>query len=172
MWRKMSCLVVSLGMLMPAAAMAQFDAGDWELTLSGSGNSSNEFDNNVIGIDGSIGYFLTDNIEVALRQGIDIADVEDSDDNFGGSTRVAADWHFDLDRFQPFVGANIGYLYGDLVHDTFIASPEGGLKWFANSTTFIFGMVEYQFFFDDSDDVDDAFDDGQWVYTLGIGFKW
>lgn len=164
--------IALIALLAPAAAMAQFHGGDWELTLSGSGGSDNDFDNNLIGADLSLGYFFTDNIEVALRQGIDIADVEDSDDDFGASTRVAGDFHFDLDRWQPFVGGNIGYLYGDFVNDTWIAGPEAGLKFFVNSTTFIFGMAEYQFFFEDSDEVDDAFDDGQWVYSLGIGFKW
>ena len=77
-----------------------------------------------------------------------------------------------MDRWQPFVGANIGYVYGDGVNDTGEAAPEAGVKYFVNSTTFIYGQIEYQFFFDSSDDVDDAFDDGQFVYSLGIGFRW
>lgn len=172
MLRKTLCIGLLAALFAPAVAMAQFDAGDWELTLSGSGASDNEFDDNFIGFDGSLGYFFNDNLEAGVRQGIDIASVQGADDDFGGSTRVFADWHFDLDRWQPFLGANIGYLYGDLVHDTWIASPEAGLKWFANRTTFIYGMVEYQFFFDEADEADEAFNDGQWVYTLGIGFKW
>jgi hypothetical protein len=32
-------------------------------------------------------------------------------------------------------------------------------------------MAEYQFFFDEADNVDDAFSDGQFVYSLGLGVK-
>ncbi|MGH7215097.1 MAG: hypothetical protein ACREIT_10075 [Tepidisphaeraceae bacterium] len=46
-----------------------------------------------------------------------------------------------------------------------------GVKFFVNSTPFIFLMAEYQFFFEDSDDAGDAFDDGQFVYSLGIGLR-
>ena len=63
-------------------------------------------------------------------------------------------------------------MYGDAVEDTWVAGPEGGLKLFVNDTTFILGQIAYDFFFEDSDDADDAFDDGRWVYTLGIGFRW
>ena len=72
---------------------------------------------------------------------------------------------------MPYIGANIGYAYGDQVNDTFLAGPEGGVKYFVNNTTFIFLSVEYQFFFDEGDDIEGAFSDGQFVYGLGIGFK-
>jgi hypothetical protein len=72
----------------------------------------------------------------------------------------------------PYVGANIGYVYGDGVHDTFEAGPEGGVKFFVNSTTFIKLGVEYEFFFDKGDDTSNAFSDGQFIYSLGIGFRW
>jgi hypothetical protein len=46
---------------------------------------------------------------------------------------------------------------------------EGGLKYFVNSTTFVLGRLEYQWLLDDDEE---GFDDGQWVYVVGIGFKW
>jgi len=78
---------------------------------------------------------------------------------------------FDLEAWQPFVGGNFGYVYGDAVNDTFEAAPEAGVKYFVNSTTFIFAMVEYQFFFDSGDDIDNAFSDGQFLWSLGLGFR-
>ena len=36
---------------------------------------------------------------------------------------------------------------------------------------FIFGMIEWLWFFDDGSDFDDNFDDGQFVYSLGVGFN-
>ena len=42
----------------------------------------------------------------------------------GQSTSVALDYHFDLDRFQPFIGASFGYNYGDSdVDETLFAGP-------------------------------------------------
>ena len=32
-------------------------------------------------------------------------------------------------------------------------------------------MAEYQFFFDKASSASGAFDDGQFVYTLGVGFR-
>jgi hypothetical protein len=72
----------------------------------------------------------------------------------------------------PYVGASIGYLYGNNLRDTWVAGPEGGLKVFVNDTTFIIGQLAYDFFFRHTDEVDSAFSDGRWVYTVGIGFRW
>ena len=165
-------LIGALGLfLLPTVAQAQFDEGDWEMTLTGSGSSDNDFDATVLSVDVAVGYFFTDALEAGVRQGLAIADTGD-DSNWAGSTRVFLDYHFDLDRWQPYVGAQFGYIYGDDVHDTFVAGPEAGVKYFVNATTFVFASVEYQFLFDDGDDADDAIDDGRFVYGLGIGFKW
>ncbi len=164
-WVPVVCLA-----LLPAVANAQFQEGDWELTLTGSGLSDNDFDATTLAANASLGYFFSDQIEVGVRQGIGFS--ENGDSTFTGATSVFGDFHFDLDRWQPFIGANIGYIYGDNVEETFVAGPEGGIKYFVNNTTFIFGSVQYQFFFEDDDDAEDNFDDGQWVYGLGIGFRW
>jgi len=164
----------------PFLARAQdfeaFQPGDWELTLGGGGSNGSDFDGTTFSVNGSLGYFFTENVEVALRQTIGYTDITGaSGSTWSGSTRVAADFHFDLGRWQPFVGANIGYIYGEVTNDTFIAGPEAGVKFFVNDTTFVFVMAEYQFFFDSGDDADDigeTIDDGQFVYTLGLGFKW
>ena len=165
-------IVFAALLLAPTLAKAEFEAGDFELTLGGNAANGPDFDGFTAGANGSFGYFLTDNLEVALRQSINYTDIGVQGGALSGSTRVALDLHFDMGAFQPFVGANIGYGYGDLVADTFEAAPEGGIKYFLNTTTFVYGMVEYQFFFDDADDVDDSFDNGQFLYTLGIGVKW
>ena len=164
-------MVVAALMVLPTFSYGYFEEGDKEVTLSGSAANSPDFDGVNIGANGSIGYFITDNLEVSLRQSLTYTDIA-VDSAMNGSTRVALDFHFDLEALQPFVGGNFGYVYGDAVSDTFEAAPEAGVKWFVNSTTFIFAMVEYQFFFDDTDEIDNAFDDGQFVYSLGIGFRW
>lgn len=68
------------------------------------------------------------------------------------------------------MGFNIGYLYGDTVKEQFIAGPDGGVKYFVNHTTSILCGIEYQVLFTEANEVDDNFDDGRFVYVLGIGF--
>ena len=66
------------------------------------------------------------------------------------------------------------YLQGAITDNTdeaFVVGPEAGFKFYALQKTFILGQMEYQFAFEDVDDADEAADDGQFVYTLGIGFN-
>jgi len=173
MLTRVTILLSILGLALPAATFAQgFTQGDKDLLLSGSGTSSSDFDNNVFSIAGSLGYFFTDRIEGLIRQDVLFADAEGSGSNWNGATRVALDYHFDMGRVWPFIGVTLGYIYGDQVNDTWMAGPEGGVKVFVNDTTYILGMIEYDFFFDDSNNIEDAFDDGRFVYLLGIGFRW
>jgi len=158
--------------LLPSAARAQeyLDQGTYELTLSGTGSSNEDIDAGQFGIAANLGYFVTDQLELSLRQTLDYADFN-AGTTVNASTGVAVDFHFDLDRWQPFIGAAIGYAYGDN-SDTFFAGPEAGVKYFVKADTFIYGLVQYQFFFDDGDDAQSAFDDGSFLYQLGIGFTW
>ena len=144
------------------------EKGDWELLLGGSGTNDNNFDTGSLSFTGSLGYFLTENLELSVRQNLNWADSGDS--TYIAATRGALDVHFDLDHVYPFVGLNLGYVYGDQVDETLEAAPEVGVKWFVKRDTFIYGLIEYQFFFNDTDSVDDGFDRGAFVYSLGIGF--
>src|SRR5215213_431641 len=173
MIKRMWIVPVLALLLVPAMARAEFHQRDWEVTLSGSGSNGPDFDGTTFNVGGSLGYFLTDEFEVALRQSIGFNDRGVSGGNLNGSTRVAIDYNFNLGQFVPYIGGNIGYVYGDSVNDTFEGGPEAGVKYFVNPSTFIFLSVEYQFFFDsgDNDDINEAFSDGQFLYGLGIGFK-
>jgi hypothetical protein len=170
MWRYAIVLSAVALFMLPATSQAQFKQGDWELTLGGSGANGPDLDGVSFGVNGSVGYFFTDQLELSLRQVIGYTDVN-VESSWNGSSRVALDFHFDLGRWQPFVGGNIGYVYGESVNDTWEAAPEAGVKYFMNSTTFVFLMAEYQFFFDSGDDISDSFSDGQFVYTLGLGVR-
>lgn len=173
MFTRTTVVVSLLCLALPAATFAQgFTQGDKVLSLGGSGASDDEFVDNDFTFEGSIGYFFTDAWEVALRQGLTFNDVAGDDDEWAAATRVALDYNFDMGRWWPFVGASFGYIYGDAVEDTFVAGPEVGLRYFVNETTFILGLIEYEFFFEDSDEAEDAFDDGRFVYTLAMGFRW
>jgi hypothetical protein len=160
-----------LCLILPATMFAQgFSQGDKEVLLNGAGTSENDFDSTVFSIQGSLGYFLTKNIEASLRQSLSLTTIENQGSSWGAATRGALDYHFDLGRWWPFVGANLGYIYGDDVTDSWEAGIEGGLKFFVNNTTFVLGMLEYEWFLNNDDN--EGFNDAQWVYIIGLGFRW
>ena len=155
-------------MLLPAAAAnAQFQAGDWELTLGGSGSNGPDFNGTSWAVNGSIGHFLTKEFELGVRQAIGYTDLAGVDGSaWNGSTRIFADYHFDMDRWQPYIGAFIGYIYGDVAEESWVAGPEIGVKYFVNSTTFIDVNGAYAF------NLEEGLDEGSFFYQLGIGFRW
>jgi hypothetical protein len=166
--------VLGLALLPAMSAQAQtyLDQGTFELTLTGSGSSNEDIDAGSFGVSGSFGYFVADQLEILGRQTVSYADFN-AGTSVNASTAVAVDYHFDLDRFQPFIGASLGYTYGDSdANETFFAGPEAGLKYFVKDDTFLYGLASYQFFFDDGDEFESNFDDGSFVYALGIGFTW
>ena len=142
---------------------------DWEFTLGGSGSSDRRFRGGSGGFDASLGFFLNRNWELALRQSMNFIDQDKG--SWSGDTRGAIDFHIDLHRFQPFVGANFGGLYGDGQVETFAAGLEAGLKFYALQHTFLFGRIEYQWLFRDADRADNNFDDGAFIYSIGVGFN-
>jgi hypothetical protein len=155
MLRKFSlALVAAAFLLVPTMAKAEFQQGSLELTLGGSGASNRGLTEGSFNVNGSLGYFFTKDLEAG--------------NSVTGSTRVAVDYHFDLGAWRPFVGANIGWDYGSHgVRDTGEIAPEGGIKYFLNPTTFIYGIVEYQVFFRNQHGGN--FDHGSFVYGLGLG---
>jgi hypothetical protein len=150
----------------PTLAQAQFEAGNWSLELSGSGGNDKDFESGNLAVNAELGYFTSKEFEIGIRQGISWADTTFSSSVWNGSTVIFADYHFDMDRWQPYIGANIGYLYGDSTADTWVAGPEGGVKYFVNSTTFIDARITYEF------SLQDGIDEGAFGYGLGIGFRW
>lgn len=154
------------------ASADEYDRGPFEFTLAGTGSSDKDFDSTSLGVDLGLGMFLGP-FEIGARQTVNYTSAELVSDFWSGSTRVFLDLQIDIGPVSPFIGGNIGYIYGDLVDDQFIAGPEAGIKIHVgdDKDTFIYGRVEYQFFFEDSDDAADAFEDGQFVYTIGVGFR-
>jgi hypothetical protein len=173
MLRTIVVMTCTLVLILPTAGFAQgFSQGDKVVTLNGSGSSDEDFDNNLFSISGAFSYFFTDRIEGAIRQTISYAKAEDASSTWNGTTRVAADYDFDFGRVWPFAGASLGYIYGDNVKDTWVIGPEVGVKYFVNQTTFLLGMIEWEFFLDRDTGHHDTLEDSVFLYTVGIGFRW
>ena len=148
------------------------NGGDWEFTLSGSGTSDRSVNFGGGGADAGLGFYITEMLEIGVRQSVTYSKPsDDSGSNWGGSTRGFFDVVFDLKAFRPFVGASLGYVYGDDTNDTWAAGLEAGVKIYVKPQTFLFGSIEYLWFFDSGSAADDNFDDGRFAYTVGIGFN-
>jgi hypothetical protein len=162
--RKVLWCVAFVGMMcVSLPTMAQgFQKGNWALTLSGGGASTKDLEDSTFTLNVAPSYFLTDGIELGVRQVATYAD------GFSGATTPFVDFNFNLDNkaLVPFIGANVGYSYGHDVNDSWRAGPEAGVKYFVNPTTYIEGLVAYEF------DLNEGIDEGAFLYTLGIGFKW
>jgi hypothetical protein len=169
-------VVLGVVALLPTMVMAQPEQGDWELTLQGGGFSDRDWNTHAFSAGVGVGYFLSREAEVGVRQGLAWTRVPSTRDQFGnrirgtnsfdGVTRGFFDWHFDLDQFQPFIGVTAGYRYGDGTRDSWVAGLEGGLKYYLHRNTFIYGMAEYQWL------LRGRARDGGWVYSLGLGTNW
>ncbi|WP_166263485.1 hypothetical protein [Marinobacter caseinilyticus] len=150
--------------------LADPQAGDRLFSLTGSGASDTDFDSNTASISFDLGQFYSASTALGLRQSAGFSD-STGNSSWSGATRVFADYHFDLGQWQPFVGGNIGGIYGDDVDETFFAGPEGGVKYYVKPKTYVTFQTEYQIFFDNADEAESNFDDGAWAYSAGIGFN-
>lgn len=160
--------------LLPVALSAAPTEGEREFSLSGTGSSDKDFDNSNFGISGDLGWYLSPELSVGVRQSLNFADIEGQgvkDDYWNGSTRGYANYHFGSGAARPFVGASLGAIYGDGVNDTGVGGLELGMKYYVLESTYIMGRAEYQFFFESGDGAQENFDDGAWAYTLGVGFN-
>ena len=88
---------------------AQYKMGSQELTLSGSGVSDNSFDRTNLSFDVGYGYFFDPNWQGLIRQSLNIVD-QPGDNAYNASTRVGADYNFNVGNLRPFLGATVGYM--------------------------------------------------------------
>jgi hypothetical protein len=165
---KNSLFALGLAAAVPAV-LAQPQAGDWEFTLGGGGGSDTDFNNGGVRVDAGFGYFFNENLEVALRQNISFAD-SGVDEEWGGSTIAAIDWHFQLGKFVPFIGANFGLDYNE-DDSVWGIGPEVGVKYYVHEKTFLFVRGDYRWLFDDFGEADNNADDGRFNLYFGIGFN-
>ena len=181
---KAAAILVGLVSVMPMALSAQESArssfgptaGEREFSISGTGSSDKNLDSGSFGATADIGWYLQDYLILGLRQSVNYASIEGEsvkDDFWNGTTRGYLNYQFaPTERLRPFGGASLGVIYGDGVKDSGFAGLELGAKYYVRTKTYLLARVEYQWFFDSSSDVDDAFkDDGAWAYTLGMGYN-
>ena len=152
--------------------------GPWEVTLGAGGSNDEHYDAGSGLLNASVGYYFNESLELVVRQGAAYSDDlgpagTDDDDVWDFQTRVALDFHVPMGVFVPYVGANLGYLYGDtaVTNDTLAAGPEAGVKIYLQPAAFLHVSAEYEFFFETQDSVRDAFETGEVFYSAGFGLR-
>jgi hypothetical protein len=154
----------------------------WEVTLGGSGSNDENFDVGGGQLNGSVGYYFSEAALLSLRHGVSYADDLaqapgiNTEDVWAFQTRLAFDLHFPLPVVTPYVGALIGYIYGDTpVDDTFAVGPEAGIKIYVQHDAFVQIGAEWLFFTDretaEESTFEDVFEDGQIFYFAGLGLR-
>ena len=161
----------------PAASLGRWTdedaiAGVGELTFGGSGGSNRDFNDSFGGATASIGVYFNNEWLGAIRQSVNYSNPSNRGTSWNGSTRLAADYHFtDLGAALPFIGANFGRIYGSALRDTWSAGLETGVKYYLQRKLFVFVMVEYNWLFEQTGELENNFGDGQLFWTTGIGIN-
>jgi hypothetical protein len=155
----------------PCFAYAQnlaSDAGPFEVTVAASGSNNRGFTTGGFSVAGSVGYFVVPFLEIAARDNWTYSDLG-SGYGWQNTARAAIDFNIPLNNFEPYIGANIGY-FASHNPDAWspLAAPEVGLKFLFTQNVFIYGQVEYDFFWRDTGN---TFNNGQFVYNVGLGFR-
>ncbi len=154
-----------------ASALAAPQEGSREFSISGSGASSKDFDNTSIGLNGQMGWYVTNEVSVGVQQTANIAALQSNNNTWSASTLGYADYNFGKDAIVPFAGANLGYIYGESVKNTGSTGLQTGLKFYVNNTTFIKTQIQYEWLFSSNDNNNDGFDNGVFLYSVGVGFN-
>jgi hypothetical protein len=135
----------------------------WEFVLFGTGASDQDVSHGSAAISGSLGRMLGDHFRRAS------ADYYFSDaPRRARRPRVDRSLSTSRSARSPRSSRDAA-LFGDFVKGTWVAAPEAGLKLFLREHVFLQLMAEYQFFFDTTNEADEAFNDGSFVYSLGLG---
>ncbi len=172
----MNKILVLAASAMLAAPMAAFAVGPLEgeksFTIAGSGSNDKDFDNGAYGVTAELGYFLTDAWQAGIRQSVNGFAGDEAKNSWNGATRGFVEYNFLDGKYRPYLGANLGGIYGEEVSNTGTAGLEAGLKLYVLEKTYINFGVEYAFLFNDTDDFQNKSNNGIYLYNIGVGFNW
>lgn len=161
--------------LLPTVSQAQFGRGLRELTLSGSGSSSRQFDGGNVSATGELGWYVSPKLELGIRQSVRW-DKDNNGSLWGGATRFYSDYHYGSGQWRPYVGASMGVAYGTTresgkINTTLFAGPEAGLKFYVQPAAFLFFQMEYQFRFKEGGEMPLNDKGGVYSYSFGAGYN-
>jgi hypothetical protein len=131
----------------------------YNLQDEGDDDGDEDGTSHLAGLNLSFDYRLTDWLSLGAEQAA-FYNFGTDDDGFGGRTAASVD--FTLGNFAviPYVGANIGYIYGSGIEDDYFAGPEIGIA---------LGPVNAKLAYDMP--FDRSWDEGIVSATVGLGVR-
>jgi hypothetical protein len=148
-------------------------AGSQEITIGGNGSSNRNLNSSNGGGAVSYGYYNASSFETILRQTISYSNPKGPNGNvWNGETSIAGDWlPVTSGALRPFVGANLGWVYGSDVRSSAAAGLETGLKYYVAPRTFLYAMADYGWLFRHDKAIAARFTTGLWNWGIGMGFN-
>lgn len=143
----------------------------WGLALGGIyGHNGRETDqpteSDLAGIEASLILPASRNVSVSIDQAA-LRSGNAVQEGWAGRSAIGLNLRADLGRLQPYLGANIGAVYGAGVQDGLIAGPEAGLSFDVTEQVFLYARASYDHQF--RNPPDDADDDNRGIVTGGFG---
>lgn len=163
-----------MAMVLASTCYALPREGTQELLVSGGLNRTIGTGTGNFNGDLSYGWFMDQAVEAGIRQQFSYTFADDASDVWRATTAPFLDYHFNTwgkdNNILPFVGGFAGAVWND---DDFTGTvgPEAGIKAYLNEDTFILLRYQYQWFFDELDEVNDTLDSVH-VMNVGLGFNW
>jgi hypothetical protein len=109
-------------------------------------------------------------LDVLAQQPFRAEPIAPSAHRLGLVARFALDQELASGAFRPFVGVNVGRLYGEAARDDWAAGVAAGARYFVQPRTFVRASAEYGWMFSHARGLNDRFAEGQWTWSMGLGF--
>lgn len=89
----------------------------------------------------------------------------------GYVARLALDQELSSGAFRPFVGVALGRIYGETSRENWSAGVAGGARYFVQPDTYVHASLDYGWMFSPARSFNDRLADGQWTWSMGVGFR-
>jgi hypothetical protein len=177
-FRNLKRKIVALAIVLSSfsgVVCAQPQEGNNELQLNANLFAPQGSSDLATSVAASYGIFLSDSLEVGIRQGYSGLFPSKASSQWVATTTPFVDYHFrglsEGDTVLPYVGVFLGAVWNDR-DITGTLGPNAGVKLFVNSSTFVNFNYRYEWFFDKFRNVGDERTDGNHIGQAGIGFLW
>lgn len=145
--------------------------GDLEIPVTMPNGRDEPFEDFLSGLSAEYRYQFATSLIGLQRQPRLVLESIGSEPQLTGASRVSFDRDLSEGAFRPFVSININRFYGEGVDDAWAAGIEGGAKYFVMPRTFLHATVEYGWMFNQLRGFNERFTDGQWTWSMGLGFN-
>lgn len=161
-------ILLLLSMTSAAQAESMYPQDGLKLNVVDTGKNSEE--QNQAGLPSSVNITRFLDLEEIFNQEVSFVDIP-QEKVWDDSTRLVADYYFGSGEIVPLVGISMGYIQKEDEEDQIVARPKIGLKYFMNPNAYLYGLLEYQLRFQHDEDLYDVYNQGQFVYGIGLGLS-